>query len=36
LLKRLGSEKLEVCQPEGEVDFSNWPLNVIEAEEETA
>jgi hypothetical protein len=34
LLKRLGSQPLENCQPESEPDFSNWPHNVIEADEE--
>ena len=33
-LKALGSGELTPLQPEGELDFSNWPHNVIEEEED--
>lgn len=32
-LKALGSGELTPIEPEGELDFSNWPHNIIEEEE---
>jgi hypothetical protein len=32
-LRSLGSGELRSVQPEGEVDFSNWPHNVVDEEE---
>ncbi len=33
-LKALGSRELQPLAAEGELDFSNWPHNVVEEEEE--